>query len=131
MDIYAEIHPAALHRLKDAHDLGCEIRVGVAPLAVQIHPRRIPAQIPSSSPIGIDEGYDVNRRLLQQIRFGFKLIENSIHPPARHRLAAMLAAEQPDLEPAIADPNSIDTVTEIGRAVQQECRDRSRMPSSA
>eukprot|EP00456_Euglypha_rotunda_P020989 TRINITY_DN18169_c0_g1_i12.p1 TRINITY_DN18169_c0_g1~~TRINITY_DN18169_c0_g1_i12.p1 ORF type:complete len:120 (-),score=24.44 TRINITY_DN18169_c0_g1_i12:19-378(-) len=32
---------------------------------------------------------------------------------------------------AVATVNDAGLVTEIGRAVQQECRDRSRMPSSA
>src|SRR5438132_7721256 len=37
-------------------------------------------------------------------------------------------AVQPDIE---AERKKRDEIEEIGRAVQQECRDRSRMPSSA
>src|SRR5690606_40418280 len=45
-----------------------------------------------------------------------------------------LAAAFPELnawERAGADASSAGMVDEIGRAVQQECRDRARMPSSA
>ena len=44
----------------------------------------------------------------------------------------LFAPEQPDLDssnPEVAE--DLDRYSKIGRAVQQECRDRSRMPSSA
>eukprot|EP00456_Euglypha_rotunda_P011659 TRINITY_DN13106_c0_g1_i1.p2 TRINITY_DN13106_c0_g1~~TRINITY_DN13106_c0_g1_i1.p2 ORF type:complete len:118 (-),score=30.82 TRINITY_DN13106_c0_g1_i1:20-373(-) len=37
----------------------------------------------------------------------------------------------PEINIATPPPPSQNTLSEIGRAVQQECRDRSRMPSSA
>src|SRR5688500_19250665 len=49
---------------------------------------------------------------------------------SRH-LARKLSLRRKRSSPNVFEMAATETITKIGRAVQQECRDRSRMPSSA
>eukprot|EP00456_Euglypha_rotunda_P066982 TRINITY_DN57846_c0_g1_i4.p1 TRINITY_DN57846_c0_g1~~TRINITY_DN57846_c0_g1_i4.p1 ORF type:complete len:102 (+),score=9.69 TRINITY_DN57846_c0_g1_i4:231-536(+) len=83
--------------------------------------------------------YDVSKRRLSFRRLPHKAevggyVSYSPHPvqhSSKSALAIALAGPGANLLLALVAGTALLFLPEIGRAVQQECRDRSRMPSSA
>jgi hypothetical protein len=83
------------------------------PLAVQVDPGGVAAQVAARRPVDVDHRDQVHGRRLQQARADRvgrvqQAVQRPFHPPAGHGLAGVLAAHHPYGARAVAKSNAVD-----------------------
>ena len=98
-----DVHPRALHRGAHVEDLGARLLGRVVPGAVQVLADGVGAQVAEHAAVGVHAGHDVEdgarARLPGDRIVGIEQpLEQALGEPLRHRLAGVLAREDPDAE---------------------------------
>ena len=127
MNVDREVDAGFIHSIADCQHFGAFLSAGAGPFAVEVHSRRIGAQMSAARAIGVGIGDDVEAAQLAKLarhrigRIG-QAIKRAFHPPFGHRFAGMLAGIKPHLLLALAQFKAIDRLA-IKTMAQHPVRD--------